>query len=237
MITTAVILAAGRGSRLDCHGRSEEYSKPLLQVGEVTLLHRTVSACQSAGVSRIIVVTGFRHHLVERITQTLPGDITCTFNSEWQLSNGVSVLCARPLIGSGPFALLMSDHVFDITILSDLLRHDQPRDAVLAIDRKLHRIFDIGDATKVLTQGTSTIHSIGKQLSTYDAVDCGLFACGKGALDALDKCKRLYGDCSLSDGMAQLAQAERLHAYDIGDRLWQDVDTPEMLAHAEGLLR
>ena len=34
-------------------------------------------------------------------------------------------------------------------------------------------------------------------------------------------------------GMRQMARERSLRALDIGDALWQDVDTPEALAHAE----
>ena len=43
------------------------------------------------------------------------------------------------------------------------------------------------------------------------------------------------GNCSLSDGMRQLAAERRLRALEIGEAQWQDVDTPEALAHAEGV--
>jgi 1L-myo-inositol 1-phosphate cytidylyltransferase len=41
------------------------------------------------------------------------------------------------------------------------------------------------------------------------------------------------GDCSLSDGMRLMSQEHKFRAYDIGDSSWQDVDTPEALAHAK----
>ena len=44
------------------------------------------------------------------------------------------------------------------------------------------------------------------------------------------------GNCSLSDGMRQLAAERRLRALEIGEAHWQDVDTPEALAHAEAVL-
>jgi NDP-sugar pyrophosphorylase family protein len=37
------------------------------------------------------------------------------------------------------------------------------------------------------------------------------------------------GNCSLSDGMRILAAKRKLRAFDIGDAIWQDVDTPEAL--------
>jgi NDP-sugar pyrophosphorylase family protein len=43
------------------------------------------------------------------------------------------------------------------------------------------------------------------------------------------------GNCSLSDGMRQLARERNLRAFEIGDAHWQDVDTPEALTHAESI--
>ena len=34
-------------------------------------------------------------------------------------------------------------------------------------------------------------------------------------------------NCSLSDGMQRMASQRKLRAFDIGDALWQDIDTPE----------
>ena len=87
------------------------------------------------------------------------------------------------------------------------------------------------DATKVRREGPYII-DIGKQLSRYDAVDTGMFLCTPGVFSALER-TTVNGDCSLSDGMRLMAQNGKLRAFDIGDAPWQDVDTPEALAHAE----
>ena len=40
-------------------------------------------------------------------------------------------------------------------------------------------------------------------------------------------------DCSLADGVRLMARDDKVRAIDIGDGWWQDVDTRQMLQHAE----
>ncbi len=59
----AIILAGGRGTRLRPH--TEEIPKPLLEVGEKTILGHQIETLTKEGISPIIIVTGF---LSEKIT-------------------------------------------------------------------------------------------------------------------------------------------------------------------------
>ena len=77
---------------------------------------------------------------------------------------------------------------------------------------------------------------IGKNLATYDAIDTGLFICPEPLFDALRRAQR-KGDCSLADGVRLMAAEGNVIAVDIGEAWWQDVDTPEMRAHAEAHFR
>ncbi|HZC58736.1 MAG TPA: hypothetical protein VE154_02000, partial [Chthoniobacterales bacterium] len=76
---------------------------------------------------------------------------------------------------------------------------------------------------------------IGKDLADYDAIDIGLFVCPVEIFGYLERAKSesCRNDCSLADGIRLMAGDDKVRAIDIGGAWWQDVDTPEMLQHAE----
>ena len=106
-----------------------------------------------------------------------------------------------------------------------------PGEVILAVDSRVNRIFDLDDATKVRRDGAHVV-DIRKEIPYYDALDTGMFLCTPALFNTLDSVAT-NGDCSLSDGMRRLAAQRRFRAFDIGDADWQDVGTPEALAHAE----
>src|SRR5260370_39234645 len=59
-----------------------------------------------------------------------------------------------------------------------------------------------------------------------------MFLCGPELFKRLESAKK-DGNCSLSDGMRQLAQERKLKAFDVGDGHWQDVDTHEAFAYTQ----
>jgi choline kinase len=128
----------------------------------------------------------------------------------------------------------MSDHIFEPKTARALVQQPLVDDEViLAVDHNVDGVFDLDDATKVKCE-TDHIVAIGKDLARYDALDTGMFLCSPALFHRLESAKR-DGNCSLSDGMRQLAREQKLRAFDIGDAHWQDVDSPEALAHAESV--
>ncbi|MBA4369600.1 MAG: hypothetical protein C0403_18400 [Desulfobacterium sp.] len=107
--------------------------------------------------------------------------------------------------------------------------------ATLCVDYKLDTIFDMDDATKVFAEN-QVIKCIGKKITDYNCIDTGVFIGTIGLMDAIERVYQQKGDASLSEGVQVLADAGKMQALDIGDCFWQDVDTPEMLNHAEKLL-
>ncbi len=181
-----------------------------------------------------MIVAGYRADLIRRwlSDRSMRGiSVTLIENLEYQKANGVSALAAKTELNQ-PFLLLMSDHIFEPKTARGLLRQPLADDEViLAVDSKIDRVFDLDDATKVQRKGNYIV-GIGKDLLRYDALDTGMFLCSPALFDRLEAARK-NGDCSLSDGMRRLAQDWKLRAFDIDDGHWQDVDSPQALAHAE----
>lgn len=228
----ALILAAGNGSRLAT--ASGSMPKPLVELHGRPLLEHVLLGARDAGIERFVIVAGYRAEAIRAwvARRNLYGvEIEVLENPDYKTkANGISVLKARHAIAE-PFLLLMSDHIFEPETAATLLQQHVERDeAILAVDSKLESVFDMDDATKVRRSGPYIIE-IGKQLTRYDAVDTGMFLCTPGVFCALERAT-VNGDCSLSDGMRLMSREHKFRAFDIGDASWQDVDTPEALAHA-----
>ncbi|HBX65403.1 MAG: nucleotidyltransferase [Balneola sp.] len=235
---TGVILAAGFGSRLKGVD-SNTVLKPLTSVNDKPLIYRTIRSLKVAGCSKVVIVLGYgfeeiKNDILESYTGNLP--IEFAHNKKYDLSNGISVLAAAPLIND-TFILTMADHILsdEMMKLAGAHRPDKGT-ATLLVDYKVDEIFDMDDATKVKVK-EGRVKAIGKQITDYNCIDTGVFVCTEGLLSEIEKVYKATGDASLSDGVRTLAESGKMHTLDIGDAFWQDVDTPEMLEHAEKVLR
>ena len=232
-----IILAAGLGTRLDALGMQPRI-KPLALVDGTPLLIRTIRSLELAGSRDIIIVLGWQAETFEgRIKGCYQGAsrLRFIFNERYELQNGVSVLCSEPFV-EDEFILTMADHVFEDQVMHLIRDHHPPqKGATLCVDYKLDSIFDMEDATKVFEEN-GLIQKIGKGLKHYNCVDTGAFIGTKSLIEAIAQVYDQKGDASLSEGVQLLAQSGRMEVLDIEDAFWQDVDTPEMMMHAESLL-
>jgi choline kinase len=230
-ITDAVILMAGTGSRL--RGSAETMAKPLIPIAGRPLISYAIDSFDKAGIKTLHAVVGPNgDELAAAVAPLLPShmEFRPISNPNWQKQNGVSLLTAAGKV-SAPFFLAMGDHLFESSILDQLIAHADLTRLNLAIDRKIDSIFDLEDAMKVQTQ-ENLITAIGKKLESYDAIDTGIFLCPEVMFAYLRRALQ-DGDCSLADGVRLMAAERNALAIDIGEAWWQDVDTPEMLARAE----
>jgi choline kinase len=233
-ISEAVILMAGEGSRL--RGSESTVLKPFVPVLGRPLISYALDTLIRAGIASVTFVVGYESgRMIEQVKQLIPSGLSASFieNRDWRKQNGVSLLIAAGRVAN-PFVLTMSDHIFENAIIDRLLDSFESDFLNVAVDRKLHSIFDLEDAMKVRTRG-NRIADLGKNLSDYDAIDIGLFVCTLEIFDYLERAKSRSGtnDCSLADGVRLMAGDDKVRAIDIGDGWWQDVDTPGMLRHAE----
>ena len=80
----AVILAAGRGSRLQAY--TERAPKCLAELGGMTLIGRQLATLRGAGITDIVIATGYRGEMLE-----LPGTRR-VHNPLWETTNMVETL-------------------------------------------------------------------------------------------------------------------------------------------------
>lgn len=234
-IDQCLILAAGNGTRL--RAVSHGIPKPLVKFQGKPILEHIMERVQDAGIFRFVIVVGYRSDLMREWLESyrVPGvSVTVVENVDYHKSNGISALKAKTKMDRR-FLLLMADHVFDPLTAKEVMAQPIADDEVmLAVDPNIDRIFDLADATKVYRLGDRII-DIGKDIERYDALDTGMFLCSPVLFEKLE-CALKDGNCSLSDGMRQLAQEGKLRAFEIGEAQWEDLDTPEALLHAEKVL-
>jgi CDP-L-myo-inositol myo-inositolphosphotransferase len=157
------------------------------------------------------------------------------FNPEWKKGNGISVYKAKDYFHE-EFILLMSDHLFDDSILGKLQQIDPEEEGcILCVDRKLNNdYFDIDDVTRVLVENEK-VKSINKGLDQFNAIDTGIFLYSPVIFEALeDSISR--GQYSLSAANQILSNRGKLKILDIGDHFWIDVDNTEDLHKAKKIL-
>jgi choline kinase len=231
MITTAILLAAGEGSRL----RSAAPSKPLCHVGGRPLIEHAIAGLAEAGLIRVVVVLGYEAERIEAhlAARHWPIAVETVRTSDHRLPNGVSVLAAEAALAGEDAVLAMCDHLVDPALYARVAQAGTGGGARLAIDRRITSdLVDLDDVTCVRTEGEASA-AIGKHLADYDAFDTGVFAIGPALFAALNSLPAP----SLTEGMRVLAAHGTALTIDCSDLDWIDVDDPAALDKAEVWLR
>jgi|tagenome__1003787_1003787.scaffolds.fasta_scaffold20976934_2 1L-myo-inositol 1-phosphate cytidylyltransferase len=227
MIETAILLAAGEGSRL----RSAAQLKPLCSVAGRSLLEHAVSGLADAGLQRVVVVIGYgADQIAAHIdAHSWPIAVETIRTDDYRKPNGTSVLAAAPLVGNEEALLAMCDHLVEPDLYRRVAQAGASGGARLGVDGRIDSGWvDLEDVTRVRT-ADERIVDIGKGIPAYDCFDTGVFAVGRGLFDAL----RGLQFPSLTDGMRVLAAEGAALTVDCGELGWIDVDDEKALEQAE----
>ena len=227
MISTAILLAAGEGSRL----WSAAPFKPLCEVAGRSLLAHALDGLAEAGIRRVVVVLGYgADQVAAHISEGRWAIAVETVRTDdYRSPNGTSVLAAEPLVGSEHTLLAMCDHLVEPALYRLVAEAGASAGARLGVDRRIDNdSVDIIDVTRVQTEGDRIV-GIGKGLVPYDCFDTGVFAIGPALFRAL----RGLESPSLTEGMRVLAAEGTALTIDCGDLVWIDVDDQVALDKAE----
>lgn len=131
----AVVLAAGRGSRLQPH--TDSAPKGLLPLGETTLAHRTVSILRAHGVADIAFVVGYRR---EDYHAAFPSGVRFYDNPDWERTDQAgSLLKARDEFRDD-LLVVTGDLFCPERVYADMIALDAP--VAVAVDRTPRRFDD-----------------------------------------------------------------------------------------------
>lgn len=131
MIDTAVIMAAGKGTRFG--SRTTARPKGFIKFKGRSMIERSIENLLSVGIKRIVIGTGYHREWYEYLSRRYP-QITTVFSPLYADSNSMETLYrCRHAIGERDFLLLESDLVYERRALSLLLENSH-EDIMLASD-------------------------------------------------------------------------------------------------------
>ena len=188
----AVILAAGRGSRLGQLG--EDRPKCLVELEGKPLIERQIAALRRGGVDEIGVVRGYRAEMIG-----FPG-LSYFANQRWAETNMVmSLAAAAAWLHSGPVIVSYADIFYRSDLVRDLAA--APGQLVLSYDRDWRRLWTRRFADPLADAETFRIDAAGQLLEIG----------GKNTLPA-------FNDALRGQKVGQELTFEVVYPADFGDR-------------------
>ena len=226
---TGVILAAGRGARLN--GGNSSLPKCLVTLGGETLLARNIRLLRGAGVDDIVVVVGCAADAVRQNCRGLRGGVTFVENTRFAETNSLfSLWMARELLTSG-FIVMNCDVLLHPQLLTDLLtaRHEDALLVDFASDGTPY-----GDEEMKVRVRRGCIVEMSKTMEPADADGENLGVARFGAAGASALVGELDRIVAAGDVMAWVPQAftalaarRPLHAIGTRGLPWLEIDFPE----------
>lgn len=226
----AIILAAGRGSRLG--GITDGLPKALVRIAGKPLIDYTLDFLDHPSVAKKIVVGGFQWEKMVAALTNRPG-ITWLPNPDFQLGSIVTLWQAREELCGDDILLLNADHIYPAHFLEKLLRHPQGIIAACDFDRPL-----ADDDMKISETPKGFVGAISKKLTQYNGGYIGMTLIRK---DSLPSYTAALESLWISDKKAVVEEIlQRLidqqrppHIADLSGSRWFEVDTPEDLTRTE----
>lgn len=222
-----IILAAGKGSRLN--GNGPESPKCLVTLGGETLVERQIRILRAAGIHDIVVIVGCQ---ADRVRMVCGNGVTYVENGLYAQTNSMySLWLARPLLFEG-FVVLNCDVVFHPVIFGDLLSAKY-EDALLLAYRDAQEP-PFGEEEMKVRVRSGRVVEISKQMDPEEAdgENLGIVKFGaEGAAGLVAVMDRLIAEGGLRDwaprAFRELAQVRPLHAVGTRGFPWIEIDFPE----------
>lgn len=244
-ITKAVFPIAGLGTRF--LPATKASAKEMLPVVDKPLIQYAVEEAYAAGVRNMIFVTGRTKRSVEDHFDTAyeletelelagkenllqvargiaPDDMVCTYVRQPRaLGLGHAVLCAKPLVGNEPFAILLADDLMvgNQPVLKQMVEQfSHWRASILAVQdvpREHTNRYGIVSGQTVSSE-VLDVSGVVEKPNPVDAPStlavAGRYILTSGIFTELESLTRgVGGEIQLTDGIARLLRREKVFAY------------------------
>jgi glucose-1-phosphate thymidylyltransferase len=231
-ITTAVLLAAGRGKRLGA--LTADTPKPLLDIAGAPLISHIVDALTGAGLTNFIVVTGYLSEQIEGWAKIYerenPGiKVTTVRQPELDGTGGAMLVAKAHLGGQARFVFGWGDILMDRTNYPRFIHHarNDEYDLMLAVNR----VKDPFRGAAVYVDANMRVERLDEKPAPGTAKtewnNAGLFATGQIIFDYIDLLEpSSRGELEVPGAIAQMiADGHVVRAVDTRG-FWSDVGTP-----------
>lgn len=197
-VETAVILAAGMGTRLK--GHTKERPKGFLEIDGDTLIERSIKHLIDHGITNIVIGTGYFHEHFDRLKKKFPG-ITTQRNVDYATTGSMYTLYVIHDLIKGPFLLLESDLLYDPDALNHLLS-DSKADIILASGAT-----NSGDEVYIQHSATGMLQNMSKDRSKLSHINGELVGISKIS-PALLQTMVTFADSHFSKGSMMMMNYE-----------------------------
>lgn len=237
----ALILAAGRGTRLAGGPRNGLLPKCLLRFGGRSLLERHLRLLEQTGVGEVCIAVGYgAERIREELARLDSGTrVAMVFNPDYDLGSIVTVWYARAWLLAGRETLLMDgDVLYDGRMLARLL-HSRHADCLL-----MDRHFEPGEEPVKVCLRAGCIVEFGKRIAPGVAFDrwgesVGFFrlsaqTCRALAMRAVAYRETGRGIAPHEEALRDLMLGEpgRFGVEDVTGLPWIEIDFPEDVQRA-----
>ncbi len=230
-VKTAVILAAGLGSRLG--DLKENKPKAFLHIGGETLIERSIELLISKGIDSIVIGTGYGSEYFDELRNAYP-QISTHRNAKFDSTGSMYTLYLLRDLISEPFLLLEGDLLYEVAALDKLLE-DAEGDIILASDAT-----HSGDEVYIECNSHQQLLKMSKNKSALDAVCGELVGISKLSINTLQEMIKFaesrYVDGEMNihyeDALVGIAGVNPLLVKVVKDLAWCEIDDASHLERA-----
>jgi len=225
-VDTAVILAAGRGTRL--RGTFSELPKGFLPLGGVPIVEQSIRKLIAHGMRRILIGTGHLSVAYEKLAEGYR-EVECVRNDDYATTGSMHTLATLRGRLDRDFLLLESDLIYESRALRILLSETRA-DAILTSGQT-----NSGDEVYVETDRDGHLLAVSKDASRLAGVHGEWVGISKISLGTYERlCTVTAGRVKLEyeHGLAEVTRAHPVYVRKVDDLVWSEIDDEAHLKRA-----